>query len=186
MSAKTPANTLAQTIGQVPHVSPLLQKLRRVGLASTDAMTAAAIARGCGHYAGIGGAALSPRQSHPETISVSDEQLAIALLHPSNPYDPMLIRIGCQLLSKISCDPRKLISLARQERCEPILKHIALAGNQTEPENPFWQFLLCELRHSSNARKDTLPHPSRFQRVVGMTNPKKPVLPKITWLRATP
>ena len=172
--------TLASKLGKPRHVSPLLQKLARGGIGSTTEMAATAVERGCLHYAGslpTGSAAAK------DSRSISDEELAIALLCPSNPYDPMLVRIGSQLLSKQSCKPEKLIALAKRERCEAILKYIAQAGRETEPESSVWDYLLTHLPQSEEPKKGVLPHKSRLRREVGVSNPQKPAQ-KAQWLRA--
>jgi len=172
--------TLARKLGNPAHVSPLLRKLRRAGITNTREMAASAIARGCHHYAGCLPALQIPARA---SQTISDEELAIALLCPSNPYDPMLVRIGSQLLSKASCKPEKLIALARRERCETILKYIAQAGEETEPDSSTWKYLIAHLPQSSEPKQGILPHKSRFRREPGITNPKKPRL-KAEWLRA--
>ena len=172
--------TLARKLGNPTHVSPLLKKLERAGITNTKEMAATAIARGCHHYAGC----LSTRPIPARTSqAISDEELAIALLCPSNPYDPMLVRIGSQLLSKQSCKPEKLIALAKRERCEVILKYIAQAGKETEPDSSTWKYFIAQLLQCGEPKKGILPHKSRFRRETGITNPKKPTL-KAQWLRA--
>jgi hypothetical protein len=172
--------TLARKLGKSAHVSPLLKKLVRAGIANTKEMAATAIARGCHHYEGCLPTLPIPASTF-ETIS--DEELAIALLCPSNPYDPMLVRIGSQLLSKQSCNPKKLIALAKRERCEAILKYIAQAGKETEPDSSTWEYLIAQLLKFGEPKKGILPHKSRFRREPGITNPQKPKL-KAQWLRA--
>jgi hypothetical protein len=172
--------TLARKLGKPTHVSPLLKKLERAGIANTKEMAATAIARGCHHYAGCLPTVPVPARN---SQTISDEELAIALLCPSNPYDPMLVRIGSQLLSKQTCNPEKLIALAKRERCEAILKYIAQAGKETEPDSSTWEYLIARLPQSREPKKGILPHKSRFRRETGITNPQKPTL-KAQWLRA--
>ncbi len=173
--------TLASKLGQPTHVSPLLKKLERAGITNAKEMAATAIARGCHHYAGSLPALPIPART---SQTISDEELAIALLCPSNPYDPMLVRIGGQLLSKQSCKPEKLIALAKRERCEAILKYIAQAGEETESNSGTWQYFIAQLMQYPTPKKGILPHKSRFRREAGVTNPKNTAL-KAQWLRAT-
>ena len=174
---KRMSETLAQKMGNVPHISPLLKKLQRAGIASPDEMGAAAVQRGCFHYVNCFPAAA---KSAPE---ISDEELAIALLSPANPYNPMYLRVGSQLLSKDSCNPEKLVALAKQERCESVLKHIAELGAETEPDNPFWKYLVAGLARYPNPKQWVMPHKSRFRIEAGIVNPLRPQ-PKIQWLHA--
>jgi hypothetical protein len=171
--------TLAEKLGMTPHVSPLLGKLKKHGLATPEDIAAAAIDRGCWHYAGL---FASEGMTTKDTSAISDEELAIALLSPCHPYEPMLIRVGSQMLSGKNSDPLELARLAIMERCESVLRYIAECGKKTEPELPFWQTILDTLPPCKPFPKEDV-HISRFRIETGFTNPFKPNTPKVTWLR---
>jgi len=171
--------TLAEKLGMTSHVSPLLGKLKKHGLATPEEIAAAAVARGCWHYAGM--AALE-RTTPIDPPGISDEELAVALLSPCHPYEPMLIRIGSQMLSGKNSDPLELARLAVMEGCESVLRYIAECGQKTEPDLPFWQIILNNLPPCAPFPKEDI-HISRFRIEVGITNPFKPNTSKITWLR---
>ena len=179
--------TLARRLGIPGHHSLLLRKAREAGLHGTAELIALAVARGCRHYRG-----------GPEDVptipvtrkAFSDEELAIALLSPCWPHAPRAIRVGAQMLGSASNRPARLALLARRERAEIVVRHIAAAGRQTEPEELFWQELLAALPPDSSSRPvvptGVLPHPSRFRSETGLTNPFGPAAgggPRMTWLR---
>ena len=178
--------TLASKLGTVPHISPLLRKLATHGLKTPEEMAACAVSRGCLHYANM------PKWKDIQPLStpkIINEELAIGLLSPCHPYDPLFIRIGAQLLSAPQSNPKTLVSIARMERCLPTLKYIAICGNETEPENPFWNAILETLPISDHSQPEfpkSRIHISRFRTETGITNPFKPNLPKTVWLRPNP
>lgn len=175
--------TLAHKLGTVAHISPLLRKLANHGLASPEEMGATAVARGCGHYANM------PAWQKIKPIAareISNEELAVGLLSPCHPYNPLFIRVGGQLLSAPESNPETLARLAIMERCAPTVKYIAACGQETEPDNPFWKAILENLTkpgHSFPEFPKTSIHISRFRVETGITNPFKPGAPKIVWLR---
>lgn len=169
--------TLAEKLGTTHHVSPLLLKLKNHGLTTPREIAAAAIDRGCRHYAPFA------QGLHKDAPDILDEELAIALLSPCHPYEPQLIRIGSQMLSGINSDPNKLVRLAIMERCGPIMKYIAQCGQKTEPHLPFWTAILTRLHAYDPAPASVMSHISRFRSETGITNPERPNDPKIVWLR---
>lgn len=169
--------TLAEKLGTTRHVSPLLLKLKNHGLTTPKEIAAAAIDRGCSHYAPFA------EGLHKEAPNISDEELAIALLSPCHPYELQLIRIGSQMLSSENSDPAKLAYLAIMERSGPMIKYIAQCGQKTEPDHPFWQAILTRLHAYEPAPASVMSHISRFRIETGITNPKRPNDPKIVWLR---
>ena len=180
--------TLAAKLCAPEHYSLLLRKASEAGLPGADALAGLAIARGCRHYQG--GPESLP--AFPVSQAVfSDEDLAIALLSPCLPYSPRSLRIGAQMLSSRSNQPRRLALLACRERAENIVRHIAVAGQQTEPQEVFWQELIAALPPSSSPLRSTvpdgvLPHPSRFRLEAGLVHPSNPAVgsgPWTTWLR---
>lgn len=169
--------TLAAKLGIPTHLSLLLRKLAKHGLKTPKELAAAAVGRGCFHYEDFAGGL------QIDSPAISNEELAIALLSPCNPYQPQLIRIASQLLSSPDTNLRTLAQLAIEERCAPILKYIALCGSKTEPDLPFWNDLLSLLGDCKAAPSGVMPHISRFRSETGIVNPKRPLDPKIIWLR---
>ena len=131
--------TLAKRLGAPVHHSLLLRKACRLGLDGASALIGLAVVRGCLHYRGGPEPVLS---EPPSRVAFSDEELAIALLPPSLPYHPRALRVGAQMLSSRGNRTSRLALLARRERAEKVVRHIAAAGQQTEPQEPFWQQLL--------------------------------------------
>ena len=126
--------TLARRLSTPAHHSLLLRKASRLGLHGAPALISLAVARGCLHYQG----GLEPVPSAPPPrTAFSDEELAIALLSPCLPYSPRAIRVGAQMLGSRGNQPRQLALLARRERAEAVVRHLATTGQQTEPHEPF-------------------------------------------------
>ena len=182
--------TLARKLGGPVHHSLLLRKAREVGLHGASELIGLAIARGCQHYRG--GPEPVPTEPLPQAV-FSDEELAVALLSPCLPYDPRAVRVGAQMLGGHGNQPRRLALLARRERAENVVRHVAVAGQLTEPCEPFWEELLAALPPALPSRAalpaGVLPHPSRFRIETGLTNPSDPVSrggPQTKWLRPSP
>ena len=182
--------TLAEKLGMPAHHSLLLQKAREVGLRDVSALIGLAVIRGCQHYRG--GQEPVPAEP-PSRAAFSDEELAVALLSPCLPYSPRAVRVGAQMLSGLSNQPQRLALLARKERAENVVRHVAAAGRQTEPYEPFWDELLAALPPALSLRSvfpdGILPHPSRFRTETGLTDPSNPAThggPQTIWLRPTP
>ena len=179
--------TLARKLGITEHHSLLLRKAIEAGLPSVTELIGLAIARGCRHYRG----GPEPILTAPPSRDVfSYEELAIALLSPCLPYSARTVRVGAQMLGSDGNQPQRIALLARKERAEIVVCHIAVAGEQTEPHEPFWQELLAALPPSSLVRSPLpagiLPHPSRFRVEAGLTNPLNPATrggPQMRWLR---
>ena len=179
--------TLAEKLGFPAHHSLLLRKARQAGLHDSSALIGLAVVRGCQHY--WGGPELPPTEL-PSLAAFSDEELAIALLSPSLPYNPRAVRVGAQMLGSRRNQAARLALLARREQAENVVRHIAAAGQQTEPDEPFWQELLAALSAASPSRSvlppSVLPHPSRFRSEIGLLNPFNPIpggKQRVTWLR---
>ena len=182
--------TLARKLGSPTHHSLLLRKAMRVGLHGVSELIGLAIARGCQHY--HGGFEAVPRAPLSREV-FSDEELAIALLSPCLTYSPRAVRVGAQMLGSHGNKPQRLALLARRERSENVVRHIATAGRSTEPNESFWNELLAALPPALPSRSvlpaGVLPHPSRFRAETGHTDPSDPSThggPRMTWLRPTP
>ena len=162
---------LARKLGTIEHHSLLLRKAKETGLHNIAKLIGLAIARGCRHYEG----GLEPVPAAPPTRETfSDEELAIALLSPCLPYSPRAVRVGAQMLGSRNNQPSRLALLARRERAENVVRHVAAAGQQTEPHEPFWQELLAAISPVTPLRSiipaGVLPHASRFRVETGLTN----------------
>lgn len=180
--------TLAEKLCVPEHYSLLLRKACEAGLPGATALVGLAVARGCRHYQG----GPEPLPAFPVSRAVfSDEELAIALLSPCLPYSPRALRVGAQMLSSRRNQPQLLALLARRERAENVVRHIAVAGQQTEPQEVFWQELLAALSVTPSPLRSTvpdgvLPHPSRFRLEAGLVHRPDPAAESglwTTWLR---
>ena len=168
--------TLAEELGTTPHLSPQLQKARRLGLGAEE-LERLAIQRGCDYYH-------HGEPLPPATISQSEfsnEQLAIALLNPALRYHPQTIRLGAAMLGARGTDPSAIARLARMERCEAVVCYVAWAGLKYEPGNPFWKELLASLPTMPAPKSGVLPHPTRFIAMTGFT--RRGVETVTEWIR---
>jgi|SRR6266850_30562 len=157
--------TLAEKLGLPPRTSKLFQKARELGLLDASALELLAISRGCWHYR-------QPEMPDPPTIDetqFANEELAIALLSPSQPYSPHTIRLGAAMLGAEGNRTEKIVNLAKMESCEMPVRYIAKAGLQFEPNNQFWHDLLARLQHTREPKDGIFPHPTRFVSVTGFT-----------------
>jgi hypothetical protein len=178
--------TVAEHLGSTPHVSPLLRKLRRLGLSTSDALLGLAAVRGCTHYAPPGWREFPP--TDPGGGVLSDLELAIALCSGAQDYDPRLLRCAAQLMSAENITPTALARASRMERCETVVGYIADAAKEIDVgHEEFWLRVLAELpvrRHVPPA--GVLPHPSRFTLATGLTSPRRAGSPRRIWLRPQP
>jgi hypothetical protein len=167
--------TLATRLGTTAHLSPLLMKARRLGLADAQDLERLAVSRGLRYYDSHGD---SRKECHPSSTSpqngsdgeLSNEELAIALLSPAAPYSQQRIRIGAAMLAAEANQPESLAALALRERCGSIVRYIAECGHDVEPKNSFWDKLLDLLPAEDSAPPtDDLPHPTRFVAMTGIT-----------------
>lgn len=173
--------SLAATLGESRHASVSLRRLRRLGLRDLRDLVAIAVQRGCFHYQS---AASGSQARDPGREVVPDEELAVALLVGEHPFDPIALRCAAQLISGEGIDPKRLAFLARRERCERVLAHIARAGlEHDENDRGFWNALLSALRSKAPVSPGVLPHWTRFAEVTGM-QPGGRAEVKSTWLRA--
>ena len=82
--------TIAEQIGQTPHLSPLLRRLRSAGLAEPDDLRRLAVARGCWHYRRPDDDVRPPSDPGPEIVS--NLELAMGMLTAAQSFDPVLVR----------------------------------------------------------------------------------------------
>ena len=176
--------TVAQQLGSTPHVSPLLRKARRLGLANADALLRLAVKRGCTHYRPPDFDASAV--ADPGTVRFSNLELAIALCSGAQDYEPLLVRCAAQMLGADGIAPPEVSRLARMERCEAIIRHIAETAAQSDVGHEvFWREILANLgtRRAPRQRAGILPHRSRFMVETGVTSSKRPHPPLTIWLR---
>lgn len=178
--------TLAKRLGTTHHLSPLLMKASRVGLKNPADLEKLAINRGLRYYDPHGDSMADPiaraESSHsPGEHAFSNEELALALLSPAAPYSQHRLRMSAAMLAAEGNKPETIALLARRERSEPIIRHIACCGITAEPENPFWSSLLQMLPQSPAPAKDILPHITRFVAMTGLNRTGKG--PFMKWIR---
>ena len=157
--------TLAEKLGMTPRTSVLLQKAKGLGLADASALELLAVSRGCWHYR-------QPEMPGLLTVEESrftNEELAIALLSPSQPYSPHTIRLGAAMLGAADNRAEELISLAKAEGCETPVRYIAKAGLHFEPNNRLWHELLAKLPQTRQPEEGVFPHRTRFVSSTGFT-----------------
>jgi hypothetical protein len=166
--------TLAGRLGTTAHLSALLMKARRLGLADPADLERLAISRGLRYYDSHGdslkGEEVPVTPEFGSNERLSNEELAVALLSPSAPYSQQRLRMGAAMLAAEGNSPESIACLARRERSEAVVRHIALCGKEVEPQNPFWDRLLSLLPASlPDPEPDVLPHSTRFVAMTGIT-----------------
>lgn len=176
------AVSLARRLGTITHRSLLLHRLGRLGLETPEKLAALAESRGLRYYA----SALSAPETADArpTCAVTDEELAIALMHPSLPWDPQRIRLAAALLAARGVRAPVIARLAVMERSASVLREIALAGRTEEPDNTFWATLLALLPPTTPVPPGVLPHRSRYMAISGRSRPG--TVPARQWVRRDP
>ncbi len=171
------AGTLAQKLGDVPRVSGLLRRIARVSGADervAEWLLKVAVERGANHYRRDFDPALPSDQP-----AVSDEEIGVALCVGQNPYNLDFLRVAAQFLSSPRINAARLCQLAVQERCEPVLLHIAGIAGKYAPEQEPWVSLRKHLRPRRVPRTDALPHWTRLVSHAGITREGPP---RTDWL----
>jgi hypothetical protein len=156
--------------------SPLLDKVRRLGLSLPLDLERLAVMRGCDYYDRDFGPRLPPLGEVP----LSNTELAIALIVPSLHPAAREIRLAAALLGAPDVRAEEVAALAVQENCAEVVRHIALCGRRFEPENSFWQTLLARLPNVK-VDADRWPHPTRFVEMTGIDRGKVGVFTR--WIR---
>jgi hypothetical protein len=172
------APTLARRLGDVPHVSGLLRRLARAGGAGDrigEWLLKVAVQRGAHHYRREFDPSLPP-----DSPAITDEEIGIALCLGQHPYHLDHLRAAAQLLSSPCVDAAHLCRLAIQERCEPVLLHIAELAGRFAPDLPPWKYVRQHLPPRPVPRTDALPHWSRLVSHTGVTTGGGP--PRTDWL----
>ena len=181
--------TLAQRLGTTAHLSPLLMKAKRLGLRQPEDLERLAVRRGLRYYSEPGelsrlqegAAGTETRMEQVGTTLFSNEELAVSLLSLGLPFSQQRIRMGAAMLAAMGVSAEKLLCLARQERCEPVLFHIAKCGHRVEPDNAFWELILDRLPKVQTFQPDVLPHITRFVAMTGFTRRGKETV--MQWIR---
>jgi hypothetical protein len=168
---------LFRRLGTTSHVSPLRRRLKAAGLEDATSLMRLAVRRGCRYYEDT----VAGDVADPGKERVSNEELAIGLLHGSLEWSPAAIRMGAALLGARGNDPRKLVRLARMERAEAVVRELAEVGRSVEPTNRFWSCLLEGLPNRSRVPSGILPHPTRFVAMTGITREGRGI--RTQWIR---
>jgi hypothetical protein len=160
--------TLAQKLGDTPHVSVLLRKV--CGLSGCDEkcvgewLLKCAVSRGAAHYERD-----FPENLPPDHSALTDEEIGVALCLGQHSYRPVYLRAAAQLLSSPRVDPVRLCRFALMERVEPVLLFIAEVAARFTPQAEPWRHLRTHLRRRRSVPPDVLPHWSRFVSQTGVT-----------------
>ncbi len=171
------APTLARKLGDVPHVSGLLRRLAQssgAGERVFDWLLKVAVGRGANHYRRDFDPALPA-----DLPAIHDEEIGVALSLGQHPYSLDALRVAAQFLSSTRVNTEHLCRLAVQERCEPVLLHIAEVVKKYAPEQEPWAFLRKHLLPRRVPRTDALPHWSRLVSDTGITREGPP---RTDWL----
>ncbi len=151
--------TLADKLQCTVHCSSLQRKARKYGLVTVEEVIALAIERGCTHYRGTT-RANAPLISRDQISNT--ELVALLLLNQQN-YSPTAIRCAAQLARSPDVTAPQLALVAKKERIERQLSHIAKAGVEHDDQAvEFWQSVLDQLQAVPREREEHLPHWSRF------------------------
>jgi hypothetical protein len=172
------APTLARKLGDTAHVSGLAIRLARLsgaGARLPDWLLKIAVERGARHYQRD----FDP-SFPPDNPGIPDEEIGVALCLNQLAYRLDNLRAAAQLLSSPNVDASTLSRLAVQERCEPVLLHIAALAERFIPAAEPWAYLRQHLRSRPVPRVDALPHWSRLVSHTGVTIHGGP--PKTEWL----
>lgn len=178
LKEQVPAATLARKLATPAHVSGLAIRLGRstgAGNRLPEWLLKAAVGRGASHY-----------QRHfdptlpPDNPAISDEEIGIALCLGQHAYSLDNLRAAAQLLSSPRVDTVRLCRLAVQERCEPVLLHVATIAQRFAPTLEPWAYLRQHLTPRPVPRTEALPHWSRLVSHTGVTRHGGPA--RTDWL----
>ncbi len=160
--------TLAQRLGQSVHVSSLRVKLRGLmtqypGLAATcleDWILDLANLRGV-RSVSRSHEHLSSTWPAPDLDQFSNEELVIAICQPQNRDRPQWLRAAAELIAGKNLDSKKLIALAKRERCTRILAELSKQALIAEPDHSLWR-LISEEFQDARPLADSLIHWTRL------------------------
>jgi hypothetical protein len=175
---KTSPVTLADKLGIPAHVSGLAIRLARASGAGNrlpEWLLKVAVVRGATHYRREFDPSLPP-----DNPAIADEEVGIALCLAGQPYRLDNLRAAAQLLSSPRVDAARLCRLAVQERCEPVLLHVATIAERFAPTLALWAYLRRYLTARPVPHPEALPHWSRLVSHTGVTAHGGP--PRSDWL----
>jgi hypothetical protein len=178
LNEQAPVITLARRLATPAHVSGFAIRLARLSGAVErlpEWLLKVAVARGAAHYQRDFDPSLPP-----DNPAISDEEIGVALCLGQHPYSLDNLRAAAQLLSSPRVDAAKLCRLAIQERCEPVLLHIAAVAQRFAPLLEPWAHLRQHLPPRPVPRTDALPHWTRLVSHTGVTAQGGP--PRTDWL----
>ena len=167
LKEQAPQPTLARRLGDIAHVSGLAIRLARMsgaGQRLPEWLLKVAVARGATHYQRDFDPSLPP-----DNPAISAEEIGIALCLGEMPYALDHLRVASQLLTSPETDAAQLCRLAIQERCEPVLLHIANLAERFAPELEPWATVRRDLPPRHVPRADALPHWTRLVSHTGVT-----------------
>jgi len=171
------APPLAHKLGDVPHGSGLLRRIAQLSGAGervAEWLLKVAIERGANHY---------QRDFDPtlpeDLLAIGDEEIGVALCLGQNAYNLDALRVAAQFLSSSRINAARLCRLAEQQRCEPVLLHIAEVAKKYAPEQEPWATLRKQLPPRRVPRTDALPNWTRFVSHSGITREGPP---RTDWL----
>ncbi|MBM3839414.1 MAG: hypothetical protein FJ398_15870 [Verrucomicrobia bacterium] len=177
LKEQSPGRTLARLLGDTAHVSGLAIRLARqsgAGDRLADWLFKIAVQRGASHYEREFDSSLPP-----DNPAISDEEIGIALCLEEHQYRLDYLRVAGQFLSSPRVNAVRLCRLAIQERCEPVLLHIARIAEKYAPEQQPWAYLRNQLPPRRVPRTDALPHWTRLVSYSGITREGPP---RTDWL----
>lgn len=162
-----------------PHVADggFLRACRAAAGLPFDALRAAAIARGCSHYA-----PLWPSLTPADRAGLPHEVLGCALLRgPANAETFQSIRCGAMVLSDLGNSPELIAAAAEQLGVAGRIAHIVRLGLSADVHPEFWASVQAALPGSVAEEQDFLPGVSRLVTETRLSGPGKG--PVRTWLR---
>ncbi|MFM7181434.1 MAG: hypothetical protein ACKO2G_08225 [Verrucomicrobiales bacterium] len=115
---------------------------------------------------------------------ISNEELVVLLLVGEHPFNPVAIRCAAQMAKSPGVSPLKLARLAKMEKTERVLAHIARAGLRHDLSAvSFWGRILEMLPDQPERLERNLPHWTRF---VSMPGYQKYGPQPAVWLNPNP
>ena len=170
---------MGEALHETRMLSSVRRKLQRLGFPTEAHWVQLAIQRGCNHYWQKGPSVIDPG---PE--SISNLEIATSLLANESAYHPTFVRIAAQLISG-ETDPDAVLRMAKLERFETPLRHIAEAGKTIEPDQILWTKLLEKLPDRSPPEA-VLPHRDRFTTEAPVQAGQLRLKRSKQWLRPSP
>ena len=178
LKEQAPVMTLARRLATPAHVSGFAIRLARLSGAAghlPEWLLKVAVGRGAKHYQREFDPSLPP-----DNPAISDEEIGLALCLGQHPYNLDNLRAAAQLLSSPRVDAARLCRLALQERCEPVLLHIAAVAERFAPTLEPWAYVRRHLPPRPVPRTDALPHWTRLVSHASVTAHGGP--PRTDWL----